>query len=177
MRKTSAVISLVCTVIIIFSGIFLFAHGAEVKIFGIKLSPGVFGGVVAGFIAYDIIAMKRAFGEEKKIAEQESAAMARNVELNAVAGALEVPCTVTFTRIACAFGCAMGVQVYLNGTLMATVKNGQTISMTTFVRYNELSVHYTADGASRSISFEAVPGGNVQINLKYIGAKLSIVTQ
>jgi glycine betaine/choline ABC-type transport system substrate-binding protein len=60
---------------------------------------------------------------------------------------------------------------------MTVVNNGQTISMTTFVKHNEISVHYTAGNISRSFEFEAVPGGNIHIYLKYVGAKMSIVNQ
>lgn len=174
MRKTSAVISLVCTIIIILSGIIVYSEGGDVDWFGITISPGVFVGIVVVFVIYDIYAMKSAFSAEKKIAASETAIQARTMEKNAIDGALSAPCTVTFTRIACTYGCATGIQVYLNGTPMTVVKNGETISMTTFVKHNELGVHYNANNSSRSIQFVAVPGGIVHIDLKFIGAKLSV---
>lgn len=175
MRKSMAIISLVCTVIIILSGIVIYANGRDIEWFGITISPGVFGGIVAGFIVYDIIAMKNAFTADKKIAASETVIQARTMEKNAIDGALAVPCTVTFSRQSTVVGCAIGIQVYLNGTPMTVVNNGQTISMTTFVKHNEISVHYTAGNISRSFEFEAVPGGNIHIYLKYVGAKMSIV--
>ena len=71
----------------------------------------------------------------------------------------------------------MGIQVFMNGFPIGTIKNGQTISAATNVKYNELSVHYNADNTANSIVFEAAPGGLIQIDLKYVGAKLTIVNQ
>ena len=51
---------------------------------------------------------------------------------------------------------------------MTVVNNGQTISMTTFVKHNEISVHYTAGNISRSFEFEAVPGGNIHIYVRHL---------
>ena len=74
-------------------------------------------------------------------------------------------------------GCAMGVQVYLNGEYQDVVKNGKSVHMQTNLKFNELSVHYNADNAARSIEFEARSGGNVEIELKYTGAKLTVVSR
>lgn len=177
MRKSLAIISLVSTVIIIFSGFLIYANGKNVEWFGISISPGVFGGIVAGLIVYDVIAMKNAFTADKKIAASETVIMARTAEKNAIDGTLAAPCIVTFSRQSTMVGCAIGIQVYLNGTPMTVINNGQTISMTTFVKHNEISVHYTAGNISRSFEFEAIPGGNIHIHLKYVGAKMSIVNQ
>ena len=65
----------------------------------------------------------------------------------------------------------------LNGDYQDVVKNGQSVTMRTELKYNVLSVHYNADSAARSIEFEARPGGDVQIELKYTGAVLTVVSR
>jgi len=68
----------------------------------------------------------------------------------------------------------MGVRVFLNGKEQEVLNNGKTIVMQTHRSVNILAVSYSADDTTKTIKFEATPGGNVRITLKYTGAKLII---
>ena len=178
MQKFSAVFSCILTVLIAVLGISVYASGnGYMPWFGIKMSPGVFGGLIAGLGVYDYYAIRKAFGAKKQTEEAEDAAKQRVAARNHDVAPLEAPCTVSLTRVSSSFGCAMGIQVYMNGFPIGVIKNGQTLSAATNVKYNELSVHYNADNSANSIVFEAIPGGAIQIELKYVGAKLTIVGQ
>lgn len=178
MQKVSAVLSCIFTVLIAVVGISVYASGnGYMTWFGFEMSPGVFGGLIAGLAIYDWYAIRKAFGAKKQTEEAEDAAKQRVATRNNEVAPLSAPCTVTLTRLSSSFGCAMGIQVFMNGYPIGTIKNGQTLSAATNVRYNELSVHYNADNTANSIVFEAAAGGFIGIELKYVGAKLTIVNQ
>jgi hypothetical protein len=87
---------------------------------------------------------------------------------------LETPCRVSITRLPSVIGAAMNVNVLLNSDEVGILKNGKTIDFNTEYSVNEITVNYVADGASRTIKFEAEAGGSVNVTLKYSGAVLSV---
>ena len=178
MAKTRAILGIVATVLIAIVGISTYtSHDGYMTWFGIELSETAFYLLLAAFVVFDVFAVKAAFGAQKKEEQNQVAVRERIAEKNESAEKLDSPCNVTLTRLSSMVGCAMGVQVYLNGEYQDVVKNGKSVTMRTNLRYNELSVHYNADNAARSIEFEARPGGDVQIELKYTGAKLTVVSR
>ena len=178
MAKTRAILGIIVTVLIAIVGFSTYSGGnGYMTWFGIKLSSGAFMALVAAFVVFDVFAVKNAFGAQKKEEQAQTAIKERIAEQNADAEKLDSPCNVTLTRLSSMVGCAMGVQVYLNGEYQDVVKNGKSVHMQTNLKFNELSVHYNADNAARSIEFEARPGGNVEIELTYTGAKLTVVSR
>ncbi|MDR2653137.1 MAG: hypothetical protein LBC68_12660 [Prevotellaceae bacterium] len=126
--------------------------------------------VVFGFIwliydIYSIYAYKKARSDIQK-AEEES--------LTNESDKIENPCTVSLTRKKSIIGCAMGVRVFLNGAEQEVLKNGKTIVMQTELSHNILVVRYNADDKTSTVKFDAIPGGNVNITLQYLNAKLTI---
>ena len=70
MQKFSAVFSCILTVLIAVLGISVYASGnGYMTWFGIKMSPGVFGGLIAGLGVYDYYAIRKAFGAKKQTEE------------------------------------------------------------------------------------------------------------
>ncbi len=179
MQKFSAVFSSIITVMLAIWGISVYTNsrGGYMTFFGTKMSPVGFAVLILVLAAIDIFYLKRAFGAEKIVAKTQTSSKERVMARNANLGTLEVPCAVNLTRLSSMVGAAVGVEVYLNGDLMGVVKSGGTVNMMTGLRFNEVSVFYKADNTQRTIEFEAVPGGNIQINLKYTGAVLTIVGQ
>lgn len=84
---------------------------------------------------------------------------------------LPAPCMVHFVRESSFVGMAVPQIVYMNGIKMGAVKNGNTLSMQTPLRYNAVFVTDQHGMAFKGIRrFEAVPGGEVTIrfNRKFL---------
>ena len=178
MSKFTAILGVIATILIAVVGISTYSDGSGYMTwFGIELSQTGFYILIAAFAVFDFFAVKSAFGAQKKEEQRQTAVKEQVSEQNANAEKLDSPCNVTLTRLKSVVGCAMGVQVYLNGDYQDVVKNGQSVTMRTELKYNVLSVHYNADSAARSIEFEARPGDDVQIELKYTGAVLTVVSR
>lgn len=175
--KLRAILGVIFTIIIAVIGISTYSsHDGVMTWFGIELSEPVFYILIAVFAVFDVIAVKNAFGAEKKAVQAQTEAAERAKQRNADNAELETPCQVILTRKSSMVGAAMGVQVQLNGESQGVVKNGQSLQMSTRLKLNELSVLYNADQATRSVEFEATAGGHVEIELKYTGAVLTIVS-
>ena len=77
------------------------------------------------------------------------------------------PCKITFHRLKSAVGMAVTQQVYLNGVKIGNVKNGEDMVFQTFTKHNTIFVTDQAGIAfPGSYTFEAEPGGNVDIQFK-----------
>lgn len=172
MRKFTAVLGIVVTLALAFIGFSGYSSGSYSMVFwGIELSRAGFLALILAFVAYDIFAIKGAFGKDKVVEKMSVASQEKAREAEKLEGA---PCTVSLTRFSGAMGAAMGVRVFLNGVEQETLRNGRTVLMQTELARNELAVSYNADNTTRSITFDAKPGGNVRITLKYVGAVLTI---
>lgn len=172
MRKAYAIFGCVATVIIAAVGLSGYSAGTRyITWFGIQLSQGGFIALLFGFAVLDFFAVKKAFGADMKVEEAQSAALARAKDAERLEGE---PCRVTLTRLPSAIGSAMGVRVFLNGVEQETLRNGKTIVMQTGLAKNELQVLYNADGAGRTLQFDAEPGGSLRVTLKYTGAVLTL---
>lgn len=80
---------------------------------------------------------------------------------------LSAPCTVTFERVGSFVGMAVPQIAYINGMKLGPVKNGKTISVQTFNRYNTMFVTDQYGVAFKSsYRFEALPGGAVLVRFK-----------
>ena len=80
---------------------------------------------------------------------------------------LAEPCKVVFHRQESAVGMAVTQQVYLNGVKIGNVKNGEDLAFQTFTKHNTVFVTDQAGIAfPGSYSFEAAPGGTVDIQFK-----------
>jgi len=171
MRKFWAVLGVAVTVVIAVVGFSGYASGEySMAWLGIELSQGGFFVLVLAFAVFDIFALKGAFGAEKAVEKMREEALERTRD----AERLDDPCKVYLTRFSAAVGAAMGVRVFLNGVEQPVLKSGKTIEMTTELVKNELMVRYNADNVTRSIQFDAKPGGSVRITLKYAGAVLKL---
>jgi hypothetical protein len=122
----------------------------------------VFGFVWLIYDIYSIYAYKKA---QAKIRESIEESIANE------SSKMESPGTVLLTRTSNILGCAMGVRVFLNGVEQAVLKNGKTLVMQTEFLQNTLVV-ISANNVIKSIRFEAIPRGNVNITFKYVDAKL-----
>ena len=80
---------------------------------------------------------------------------------------LAEPCKIVFHRLKSAVGMAVTQQVYLNGVKIGNVKNGEDMEFQTFTKHNTVFVTDQAGIAfPGAYSFEAQPGGTVDINFK-----------
>ena len=80
---------------------------------------------------------------------------------------LEQPCKIIFHRLKSPVGMVVTQQVYLNGVKIGNVKNGEDLTFQTFTKHNTVFVTDQAGIAfPGSYSFEAEPGGSVDIEFK-----------
>ena len=80
---------------------------------------------------------------------------------------LEQPCKIVFHRLKSPVGMVVTQQVYLNGVKIGNVKNGEDLTFQTFTKHNTVFVTDQAGIAfPGSYSFEAEPGGSVDIEFK-----------
>ena len=171
MKKFQAILFTLVTVVIAIVGFSGYSDGSHyIEWFGIELSKNWFLIFILVFAVIDFFTLKSAFGKDKFIEEMKDKAL----QTGSLASEMENPCTISLTRPGNILGAAMGVRVFLNSVEQEVLKNGSTIFMKTELIHNELTVRYNADDAVRSINFDATPGGNVNITLKYVGAKLII---
>ena len=127
----------------------------------------VVGVLLLAYNIYSIFAAKKA--------KQELDENLQIIAANAEAGEkIETPCTVSITRPSGMIGAAMGVQIFLNGVEQEVLRNGKTVVMQTNCLHNVLQTVYSADGATNSLNFDAIPEGNIKITLKYSKNKLMI---
>ena len=176
MKKTTAILGCIAIVLIAVVGFSTYSgHSGTMTWFGIELSPVAFCILIAVFAVLDFFNVKSAFGAEKKLQEAQEAAQTRAGARAASSAPLGTPCEVEITRKSSMVGAAMGVDVYLNGENQGVLKNGQTVRMRTSLAENELSIHYRADGTSKTVEFSAPEGGRVCYELKYTGAVLTRV--
>lgn len=172
MKKTSSIVSIIIILCITFLGLSLYKEGTHyMTYFGIRLSKGAFLALMGVFLLLNIFSLKKTQKTEKTFMESREESFSKASDAEKIEGE---PCRITLTRLPCVIGMAMGVRVFLNGIEQPVLKNGKSISMQTNIRHNELQISYNADGANRSLNFEATPGGHIRITLKYIGAQLSI---
>jgi len=171
MKKFQAILFTLVTVIIAIIGFSGYSDGSHyIEWFGIELSKNGFIILILVFAVIDFFTLKSAFGKDKFVEEMNDKAL----QTAPLASEMENPCTVYLTRTGNLIGAAMGVRVFLNAVEQQVLKNGSTVIMKTELTHNELTVRYNADDTVRSINFDATPGGNVYITLKYIGGKLFI---
>jgi DNA-directed RNA polymerase subunit RPC12/RpoP len=84
---------------------------------------------------------------------------------------LAAPCTINFERVSSFMGMAVAQIVHLNGIKIGPIKNGQTLSFSTAVRYNTLFVTDMHGLAFKGVyRFEAQPGAMVAVrfNRKFL---------
>lgn len=80
---------------------------------------------------------------------------------------LEPPCTVSFTRERSMVGAAVPQVIYLNGIKMGAVKNGESVSFSTYCRHNAIFVTDQFGVAFKGdYRFEAQPGGSVSVHFR-----------
>ncbi|MDR2775312.1 MAG: hypothetical protein LBC19_11335 [Tannerella sp.] len=172
MKKFQAIAWALFTVVIAIIGFSGYSAGTHYMTwFGIELSENGFILLIIAFAVSDIFVLKNAFAANDKFGEEMKN---KAVETVNEANKMEIPCTVTLTRLSNLIGAAMGVRVFLNGTDQGVLKNGKTIVMQTWLIENELIVRYNADDSVHSAKFNAAPGGNVYITLKYVGGQLLV---
>ena len=80
---------------------------------------------------------------------------------------LATPCKVTFTRVFSMFGMAVPQILYINGMKVGPIKNGQSHTFETAIKYNTLHVT-DANGVAFAdeYNFEAADGGEVIAKFK-----------
>jgi len=171
--KSRAIWSLVFTIIIAIYGIIVYSDNGTMAFFGIiNLSPFVFFLLILVWLVVDIFAIRNA-GKQAKELEEKNLNLQEKVSQFQPTERLEQPCTLAITRTSSMLGAAMGVTVFLNGTEVGVLKNGQTLNFTTVYANNDLTVVTNADNVTRSLTFPATPGGFVHFTFKYSGAILT----
>lgn len=79
---------------------------------------------------------------------------------------LDMPCKIRISRLASFAGAIRKAYVFLNGTQVGVLKNGESIDLTTSYQDNVLVVADEPDGSDRTMKpfrFSANSGGNVNI--------------
>ncbi len=120
--------------------------------------------LIAVFVVVDIISIVNAFKSNKQIqaeVTQDEKAFTEEREQ------LELPCTVSFTRLSSMVGAANKVKVVLNGEEIGILKNGQTLETKTPFRQNKVLMIFTNDNQTRALEFTAESIGKVHISLNY----------
>lgn len=172
MKKSQAIFSILFTIALAVLGFSGYSDGSRyITYLGIRLSQAMFTVLIGVFVVIDIFALKSAFGKDKAAEELQSEAQTKAYDAPRLEGA---PCGISLTRLPGAIGAAMGVRVFLNGVEKELLKNGKTIQMQTYLAENELMVRYNADNATRTIAFQAKPGGQVRITLNYMKGVLAV---
>ncbi|MCL2465255.1 MAG: hypothetical protein FWF28_09340 [Micrococcales bacterium] len=84
---------------------------------------------------------------------------------------LAAPCMITFTRVGSMLGMAVNQSVWLNGVKVASIGNGKSIEIPTYIRFNTLYVTDAYGVAFKGhAAFEATPGGHLlfKFNRKFV---------
>lgn len=175
--KASAIICTIITVLIGIVGFSGYASGERYMVWlGIKLSQTGFTVLVMVFLIIDILSIVNSFKQEKK-QQQTQEENIKNFEARTDLEQLPIPCTVSVTRGSSMVGAIMSCTALLNCREVGVLKNGKTITFTTNLKDNVLVINYDAGQSSKPFSFTASAGGNLYIDFKYTGAKLSFREQ
>lgn len=169
---TRVIISTIITVAIAIWGISTYSSGGSMGFpypgGMIELSRGVFFGIMAGFLIFDIIQIVIYLKSVKP------PPTVQDLKQPIKAEQLEAPCKVSITRGKSMWGAIESVHVNLNGYKIGELKNGGNLQFKTFLKENTITVVYDASLDSRSIEFEAEPEGYVQIDLNYRKGELTV---
>lgn len=175
--KIGSILWTIITIILAIVGFSGYASGDRyMEWFGIRLSETGFTVLILVFLAIDIMSIYSSFKGQKK-QQQTQLENLSNFQARTDLEQLQVPCTVNVTRGSSMMGAVMSCPVYLNYIQVGVLKNGQTITFNTNLKENVLTINYDAGGSIKPFPFTAYPGGNLHIDFKYTGAKLSLREQ
>ncbi|MDR2493303.1 MAG: hypothetical protein LBD25_07625 [Coriobacteriales bacterium] len=166
---------------VIFAGVGIFAYTNDyvyLLFYVIPLSAPVFGVIAVLLFGLAIFQLVTA-GKKDEVATQEFQNQAASAQQAAVqdAGATEAtplatPCTINVTHVKGGLGALNHFNVMLNGYVAGTIKSKKSLSFTTGVAENSLSIQHSQSGEVVNHAFRAVSGGvvNLSITINMLGA-------
>ena len=86
----------------------------------------------------------------------------------------DTPCQIVLTRVSKFPAAWTSFRVYLNGIEVGKIKNGSTLSFSTFLSTNELKVLFPNINKTSSTTFHVASGESVRVILEYPGAELQV---
>jgi hypothetical protein len=134
----------------------------------LEISKGVFFALIGGYFVINILQIVSYIRLKKQPPTID------DLKTPVEGEQLEAPCQVSITRGKSMIGAINNVQVNLNEYKIGVLKNGGHLQFKTFLKENTITVVDEASLASKSIGFEAEPGGNVQITYNYPKGKLTV---
>lgn len=159
--------SILITVAIAIWGISTYSSGNGYMTFlGIELSPVMFALLIALFLVWDVYSIKamRKKKEQDALQQEDAQRKAREEQAKIDAGeAPEVSATLVVTRKKYALGCAVPAEIRLNGLSVGSLKNGESMTVKTRCKSNELTNSFAG---AKPLRFTVEDGATANIFLK-----------
>jgi hypothetical protein len=175
-NRSGAIGSLLFAVLFGVIGVFAYANDYYILLFRvIPLNAAAFGIIAALLLVYAIYQLATAGKRDQEIEatiQQQAATASQAAAANTISPdqgltPLGLPCTVNIAHAKGTLGMVNVLSVALNGFNIGQLKNKQTLSVTTTVAENALTVvNSAAPNNPATITFMAVSGGVVNLSIK-----------
>jgi hypothetical protein len=175
-NRSGAIGSLLFAILFGVIGVFAYANDYYLLLFRvIPLNAAAFGIIAALLLVYAIYQLATAGKRDQEIEatiQQQAVAASQAAAANTIAPdqgltPLGLPCTVNIVHTKGTLGMVNVLSVALNGFNIGQLKNKQTLSVTTTVAENALTVvNSAAPNNPATITFMAVSGGVVNLSIK-----------